>query len=289
MKSKELSRRDFIAQSGLLIGGLGLGAAALRGCSRSKRRKLHEIGLQVSTIRTELEKDWRSTLEKVAEIGYNTLELGDHYGPSMEEFKRFLKAIGLKPLAGGAAMAELMHSLDDIIESSLEMGKQYLICYWPWTDSAENKTIDDWKAMSESLNQIGEKAKNAGLAFTYHNHDLEFKLTEGQIPYDVILANTDPEVVNMEIDLYWIEKGNQKPIPYFEKYSGRFPLWHVKDMDHTHERSFACVGQGIIDFPTIFARADLAGMKHIFVEHDRPESPMECIRVSYEYLENMEF
>ena len=91
----------------------------------------------------------------------------------------------------------------------------------------------------------------------------------------------------MEIDLYWIHKGNDEPIHYFEKYPGRFPLAHVKDMDDTPERSFACVGDGIIDFPSIFAKADLAGFKHLIVEHDRPENGMECARTSWEYLQSI--
>jgi len=105
----------------------------------------------------------------------------------------------------------------------------------------------------------------------------------------VILEGTDPSLVSMEIDLYWIEKGGQKPIPYFEKHPGRFPVWHVKDMDHTQEKSFACVGQGVLDFPALFAKADLAGLKHVFVEQDQPASPMECIQTSFDYLKKLRY
>jgi len=289
MNPKHFSRRDFVKTASLVTAGLGLNLN-LKGCTSSKERRLSEIGLQVSTIRAELAKDWQAVLKQVAEIGYNTLELGGTYGDlSIPEFKDFLSGIGLVPLAGGAAMSGLQQSLSEVIDSSLAMGKKYVICYWPWTDSAENKTLDDWKMVAEKLNQIGEQVIKAGLEFTYHNHDIEFKITEDQIPYNLLLDQTDPELVGMEIDLYWNEKGNQKPIPYFEQYPGRFPLWHVKDMENTPERSFACVGEGIIDFPAIFAKADLAGMKHIFVEHDRPENPMECARVSYQYLNQLRY
>ncbi len=166
----------------------------------------------------------------------------------------------------------------------MALGKTYAVCYWPWEDSAENKTLDDWKRMAESLNAIGKKSADAGLRFAYHNHELEFRITGGKVPYDTLLENTDPSLVHMMIDLYWVEKGGQKAIPYFEKYPGRFPLWHAKDMDKTQDRSFACVGEGIVDFPALFAKADVAGMKHVIVEHDRPTDGIECARVSFEYL-----
>jgi len=285
------SRRDFIKKSALGAAGLTAAINTLPGCNKTvaPSRALEVIGLQTSTISKPLREDYKATLQKVAEMGYNALELGGYMGPSMQEFKAFLAELGLDPLSGGASMIGLRDELDKNIEESLQMGKKYLICFWPWTDSAENKTIDDWKRLAGSLNKIGEKVKQAGLVFAYHNHDIEFKLTEGQIPYDVILENTDPALVNMEIDLYWIKKGGQEPVPYFEKYPGRFPVWHIKDMDDSPEQDFACVGRGIIDFPAIFAKADIAGMKHVFVEHDRPADPLECARVSCEYLKQLRY
>src|SRR4030042_3892426 len=168
-------------------------------CSTAGNRRLKEIGLQTFTIRTELEKDWRKALVRVAEIGYRNLEMGGPLGGlSVKEFLAFLKETGLTVLSGGTSMSGFAESADRIIEESLEMGKKYLICFWPWTDSAEGKTLDDWKAMSESLNRIGEKAKKAGLSFGYHNHDLEFQVTEGKIPFDTVLEYTDPDLVFIE-------------------------------------------------------------------------------------------
>jgi len=292
MNSKNTSRRDFLKQSGAGAIGIGLGfgmASPALARMQVGKRHLKDIGLQLLTVSAEMKKDWKATLRKVAGIGYRNIEFGDAYGGSVPEFKAFVKELGLACFAGGAALGEWKKSPDKIIDSSLELGKKWLMCYWPWEDSAENKTLDDWKRMAESLNPIGEKVRKAGLGFAYHNHDLEFKVTEGKIPYDVLLQNTDPSKVGMMIDLYWIEKGGQKPLPYFEKYPGRFPLWHAKDMDRTAERSFSCVGQGIIDFPSIFAKADLAGMKYVFVEHDKPSDGIECARVSFEYLKRLTY
>jgi sugar phosphate isomerase/epimerase len=291
MNSKNTSRRDFLKQSGAgAIVGIGLGFG-MNGCVSAQpgKRHLKDIGLQLLTVSAEMKKDWKATLRKVAEIGYRNIEFGNAYGGSVPEFRAFVKGLGLNCFAGGSAIGEWNKSADAIIESSLELGKKWLMCYWPWEGSTENKTLDDWKRMAESLNPIGEKVRKAGLGFAYHNHDLEFKVTEGKIPYDVLLQNTDPSLVSMMIDLYWVEKGGQKSIPYFEKYPGRFPLWHAKDMDRTVERSFSCVGQGILDFPSIFAKADLAGMKYVFVEHDKPADGIECARVSFAYLKALTY
>jgi sugar phosphate isomerase/epimerase len=289
MKPQNTSRRDFLKQSGAAV-GLGFGFHMLgRGQAQPGKRSLKDIGLQLLTVSAEMKKDWKSTLRKVAEIGYKHIEFGGAYGDSVPEFKAFVGGLGLKCFAGGASIGEWKKSPEKIIESSLELGKKWLMCYWPWEGSTDDKTLDDWKRMAESLNPIGEKVRKAGLGFAYHNHDLEFKMTEGKIPYDLLLQNTDPALVGMMIDLYWIEKGGQKSVAYFEKYPGRFPLWHAKDMDKTAERSFSCVGQGIIDFPSIFAKADLAGMKHVFVEHDKPADGIECARVSFEYLKALTY
>ena len=157
------------------------------------RRKLDEIGLQASTISKLLGEDYKTTLKTVAVIGYDTIEMGDSMGPSREEFKQFLKEIGLKALSGGTSMSGLRQNLAEQISSSLAMGKEYLVCFWPWTDSGENKTIDDWKLVAESLNVIGKEVSKAGMVFAYHNHDIEFRETAGQIPYDILLEKLERE------------------------------------------------------------------------------------------------
>ncbi len=113
---------------------------------------------------------------------------------------------------------------------------------------------------------MGESCREAGLRFGYHNHDFEFETIDGQIPFDVLLDETDPGLVDFELDLFWITKGGEDPLRYFERYPGRFTLCHVKDMAAGGE--MVDVGAGGIDFAAIFARAEQAGLKHFFVEHD---------------------
>ena len=131
--------------------------------------------------------------------------------------------------------------------------------------------------------------KDAGLQFAYHNHDFEFPKLDGQVPYDVLLQNTDPKLVQLEIDLYWITKAGQDPLTYFARWPGRVPLVHVKDSAGAPEHKMADVGQGKIDWKRIFAKRDQAGIKHFFVEHDQPPQPFEDIAASYKYLHELEF
>jgi sugar phosphate isomerase/epimerase len=285
-----MSRRGFLerALAGAAAAGLAGGFAPLAGCAKGKRR-LHDIGLQLLTVSKEIQKDWKAALKTVAEIGYTNLEMGGALGGSVPDFLAFCRDLGLVPFAGGADIGTLRKSLDGEIEEALSLGKKWVMCYWPWEGPVENKTLDDWKRVAADLNPIGEKVRKAGLGFAYHNHALEFEPTEGRLPYDLLLENTDPALVDMEIDLYWIEKGGCRAVPFFEKHPGRFPLWHVKDMDATADKSFACVGEGVLDFASVFAKADVAGLEHVFVEHDKPEDGLACARVSYETLRAMRY
>jgi sugar phosphate isomerase/epimerase len=132
-----------------------------------------------------------------------------------------------------------------------------------------------------------EACKKAGIQFCYHNHDFEFKDMGGQHGYDVLLKETDPGLVKFELDLYWASFAGKDPVEIFRQHPGRFPLWHVKDMDNTPKKFFTEVGNGVIDFKAIFAHARESGMKHYFVEQDIcPGSPFESIKKSFQYINN---
>ncbi len=279
------SRRNFLREAVLGAAGLGCAARPALAAPGARVPALEAgIGLQLFTVAKQLQADWQGTLRAVAAMGYRYVEGGGGLGGSRPALLALLKEIGLVPLVGGASMGQLRSSLDQQIEATLALGQEYLVCYWPWEDEGKDKRLDDWKRAAEALNAIGRKVAGAGLRFCHHNHAIEFAITEGRVPYDVLLESTDPRVVGMQIDLYWIEKGGQKPLPYFEQHPGRFPLWHVKDMDATAARSFACVGQGVIDWRALFAEAQRAGLEHVFVEHDEPADGLACARASIEYL-----
>ena len=172
------------------------------------------------------------------------------------------------------------------IDDTLEAGMSYLVI--PWIPEEVRKSADSYKRLADEFNTIGELCKKSDLAFGYHNHDFEFKKINGIIPYDVLLQNTEPDLVMMELDLYWIVYGGFNPTEYFQKYPGRFKLWHVKDMDETPEMESTEVGKGIINFQQIFKKQKQAGMEYIFVEQESFKmEPEESIAVSYHYLKNL--
>jgi len=283
------SRREFIQSAGFLTAGSLIGLHALGSCKQNVPSSLRDLGFITNIIQNELRNNWRITLEKVTQLGYKYIESDAVYGDSLDEYKLFLKEIGLTPIAGGASMAQFLDekAFADQIQRAHDLSLKYIVCYWPWMSDALNLTLDEIKEAADRINKIGEKCKAEGLSFAWHNHDKEFWPVEDVIPFDWLLSNTDPALSTVEIDLYWIYKGNDEPIHYFEKYPGRFELVHVKDMDDTPERAFACVGNGIIDFPAIFEKARLAGMKYLIVEHDGPEHEMECITSGYNYLQSI--
>jgi sugar phosphate isomerase/epimerase len=148
--------------------------------------------------------------------------------------------------------------------------------------------MDDYKKHAQLFNQAAEVCKKSGIQFGYHNHDFEFVTLEGQTPYDFLLKETDPKLVQMELDLYWISFAGKDPVAYFKKHPGRFPLWHVKDMEKSGERSFTEVGNGSINFQRLFDAKKTAGLKHFFVEQDvSKRTPLESIEISIQNVKKL--
>ena len=195
---------------------------------------------------------------------------------------------GLRAPASHVQLRAGLEGWEQTLEAAKLIGQTYVVV--ASVAPGERRTLDDWKRIAERFNRAGEAARKHGLRFGYHNHDFEFPLIDGQVPFDVLLAETDPRLVVIELDLYWITKGGKDPLDYFAKWPGRFPIVHVKDMDATPEKGFADVGKGIIDFRRIFARSRQAGIRHYFYEQDRtPGDPFESARVSYQYLRALTF
>lgn len=251
--------------------------------------KNNQIGIQLYTIRKELEKDFNGTLVKIAKIGFNTIETAGYsdrtfYGYEPKAFKKYTKDIGLKTLSSHANVQ--LDKLDYIIEDHLNAGMKYLVK--PSINHERRKSIDGYKKVAEEFNIIGEKCKKSGLRFGYHNHSSEFKELEGQIPYDVLLDNTDPDYLTMQLDTYWIVRSGNDPLEYFKKYPGRFELLHIKDMEKGGEKDSTEIGSGVIDFKQIFAENKLSGVKHYFLEQESFKMPVfESLAISYAYLKNI--
>ena len=252
------------------------------------------IGLQLYTVRDKIKLDLKSSLERVAKIGYNSVEAarynvadGTFYGMAPKAFAELLNGLGMT-LNSSHTVFEL-DSAEKVIADAASTGAKYII--YPFLPDQFRTNLDGWKATAEKFNKIGEIAKKNGIQFGYHNHAFEFEKMEDQIPYDLLLSQTDPSLVTFEMDLYWVTKGGYNPVDYFKKYTGRFQLWHVKDMTKTDEMFFAPVGSGRIDFSSIFAVRKTAGMKYFFVEQDsfKDLDAFESIEMSYKYLSHAKF
>lgn len=276
-----MNRRTFVKTIG--AGGL----AALSG-SRLVAAQIKRIGLQLYTIRNEMEKDFEGSLARVAQIGYKDVEFAGYFGRTPQQVKDLLKKNGLKSPSAHIGLNVFEEDLPKAIETGRILGQKYLVC--PSLPEQRRKTVDDFKKLAELFNRFGAECKKAGIGFAYHNHAFEFQPIAGQMPYDLLLQNTDPKLVKMEMDIYWVVKANQDPVAYFQKYPGRFALVHVKDMDTTPDRGFAEVGRGNLDFKKIFGQSKKAGIKHYIVEQDRtPGNPFDSIKISWEYLNKLRY
>ena len=225
-----------------------------------------------------------STLEKVAGIGYNQLELagydsGKFYGFQPQDFKKSANDLGLEVISTHVMLAAFKQNADLVISSCSDLGVEYIVI--PWLNAEERQTIQQYDSLIGFMNDLGAKCVQNGMKLVYHNHDFEFDSIEGIVPMNRILEKTNPLYVNIELDLYWVSKAGFDPVELFDKYPGRFPIWHVKDMDATEAKHFTEVGNGVIDFNTIFENAETAGMKYFFVEQDVSENPLKSVEISY--------
>jgi len=285
------TRRSFLKTSALYSAGI-LAAPALPSFLAAGST----IGLQLYTVRDAMASDPNGTLAKVAQIGYNSLEGATYndgkenfYGMDPKTFAGVLKSNGLimrschyrlgedsmgATLTNGEYKGTILHDWDKAVEDAHALGLQYMVC--AWLSPKERGGLEHYKKMAADFNVAAEKCKKAGF---------EFDPQSGKSGYDVLLSETDPQLVKMELDLYWATKAGQDPVKLFEAHPGRFPLWHLKDMDKTPQHSFTEVGNGSIDFKRIFAAKSKAGMKYFFVEQDKcPGSPFDSITKSITYI-----
>ena len=275
------------------IGTAGAAALMSRFSRAADEHRIEKIGLELYTVRDLLKKDFEGTLAQVAKIGYKEVEFAGYLNdlpdlnPPPRRVKEILDADGL--LAPACHIAYNMLTAEKwpkVIEAAEVLGHKYIVN--PSIDRELAKTSDGWKKAAEKFNWAGKESLRSGIRFGYHNHTEEFEpLPDGKLPYDILLSECDPKLVQMEMDLGWAHEAGVDPIKYFQRFPGRFPVVHVKDFDKN--RMMTDVGSGEIDWKAIFAKAELAGIEHYFVEHDHPMMPMETIRRSYEYLDKLRF
>lgn len=285
-----VTRRKFIQQSSVL-------AAALM-INKTELLKMHkDIGLQLYTVRNEI-KDLKNTLQQVAAAGYTNIEMYGYnkrlfFGNTVKQMADLLKENNLTTVSGHYGLADMLYekeynwdSWKYLLEDAKILGQKYVTI--PHLDD-KHRTADDFKRIAERLNKGGELSKAAGLTTAYHNHNFEFEKAGDTTKYEILLNNTDPKLVKFEMDLYWVIYADQNPVDWFKKYPGRFPMWHIKDMEAattgTPKGQTCEVGKGIIDWKAIFAAQKIAGLDYAFVEQEQYRRPVfECIKTSADYM-----
>jgi sugar phosphate isomerase/epimerase len=283
-----MDRREFLSAvtagaAGAFGTASGLGACA-RGPTQGTRR-LDKIGVQLYTVRSEMTRSVETTLDRVAAIGYQEVEFAGYFGRTPEQIRAALSAAGLVAPASHVPWERLESGWSETLDEAARAGHDTVIV--AFLPAERRRTIADYRAWAARFNDAGRVARAAGLRYAYHNHDFEFSSLEGTVPYDILLADTDPDLVAFELDLFWIARGGRDALAYVTRHPGRFQLVHVKDMDD--QGRMVDVGAGRLDFAAIFARSAEAGLRHNFVEHDEPADPFTSIQASYDYLRRLEF
>ena len=286
------TRRSFLKSTSVLSAGMLMVPPGLL-------RSESLIGLQLYTVRDFMAKDPADTIAKVAKIGFNSVEGATYtgsqkfYGMDPATFSKLLKDNGLvMPSAhyrlgeekqkGEIVKGTLLHEWDKAVDDGAAAGLKYMVCAYLSAD--ERGGLDHYKYVADQLNIAGERCKKAGIQLCYHNHDFEFVKQDDKYPFDILLG-ADKDLVKMELDLYWVTKAGMDAIELFKQHPGRFPLFHMKDMDNTPEKAFTEVGNGVINFKEILKHQKEAGLQYFFVEQDKcPGSPFDSITQSIAYI-----
>lgn len=284
-----MKRREFIQTTSLAA----LGAATLSSFSPVNKKK---IGLQLYTLRDIIGQDVKGVLTKVASYGYKELEAysyndGKIFNMPYLEFTNLVKSLGMEVTSGHHLLGKsestkmmkgtVMNGWEKAVSDSKASGQKFMVVAFLIPDER-----NDYKGVCEALNKAGEVCNKYGIRLNYHNHDFEFEQFDGQVAYDFMLKELDPKLVGMEMDLYWVNVAKQNPLDYFKKYPGRFEQWHVKDMDKIDPKKQVDIGTGRIDFPSIFAHAKMAGLKHFYVEQEAyPISSINSVEKNIKVVE----
>jgi len=237
------------------------------------------LGVQLYTVRDLFERDACGTLEALAEIGVKDCETAGLFDHKAADVRAIMTDLDLVSRSGHVRLPELRESFGMMLEDAETLGQSNL--YLGWIPE-EERTPDGYRALADLLNERGTEAKAAGKIVGYHNHEFEFIEQDGEIGYDILLERTDPELVTMELDFFWVADANKDPLEIFKSAPGRFSACHIKD--RSAEGEMVSVGDGLIDFKTLLPLAEEAGIERFYVEHDNPEDPLASVGRGFAHL-----
>lgn len=275
------TRRTFIKKSSLL-GATTLLAPHLNWASI----KNQSYGVQLYSFRDSMLENPKKTLEEIAGLGFKEIESagsakGYYYGLTPSEMGKTCKELGMQLTSGHVRLDD---AFEQTMEDAVASGQKYVICS---SMPSNGQTVDNYKKVAEQFNVAGEACKKLGLKFGYHNHEYEFESENGQVLYDVLMDDTESDLVFMELDLGWVVVAGKDPLYYFDKYPGRFPLWHLKDMDMGKKESTE-FGKGVLDISLMLKNKELSGVEHIYIEQEEyADTPVKSMEHNMNYLKNL--
>lgn len=288
-------RRKFLKLTGGLTTGLMLsnisGASLLSGCESAKGSNV--FGIQLYTLRDVLPKDPKGILKELSGYGYKQIESyeggsGMFWGMTNTDFKKYMDDLDMTVVS---SHCDINKDFEKKAADAAAIGMKYLICPW----KGPQKSLDDFKKFADEFNQKGEICKKNGIRFAYHNHDYSFKHMDGQMPQDVMMAGTDPSLVDYEMDIYWVVAAGEDPEAWCKKYKNRFTLCHVKDRSKTpgtdNGKNSVDVGTGSIDWSKVLKTAKENGMTYFIVEQEAYPNgtPMEAAKANAAYMKKLKW
>lgn len=281
-----ISRRVFVAQSAAIV-------PLSRSLSAYESLRASNLGVQLYTVRDVILKNPASTLEAIQSIGYTEVEATYD---NLHKIWSGLKETSLQPVSVHLDEALFMKG-GSALDSTLQdvKGRGFKFVVMPYIPVEQRGGPDMFKKLADTLNRAGEKAQSNGLRLCYHNHAFEYKPVDGKTGLELLMSNTQKDLVSLELDIFWATIGGHDPVEILKTYSGRIPLLHLKDKSRAFTKTqynetvppdtFKEIGSGSIDIPAVLKAADNAGVEHYFVEQDHtPGDPIESLRKSFEYL-----
>ncbi|MES2850335.1 MAG: sugar phosphate isomerase/epimerase [Bacteroidota bacterium] len=282
-----MNRRNFLLNTGITAAGI------MAGCDMKAGNAIHKdhlIGIQLFSLRDEVNNGLDKVLAKVAAAGYGSVEMygfnsaDNFFKNTPAQVAEMLKAHKLISPSGHYQLDMFDKDGQKVIDAALTLGHKYVVI--PWFPAEQRDSLDDYKVIVEKMNKAAQLCKDNKLKMAYHNHEFEFIKYEGGVSgYDIIMKECDKELVDLELDLYWVKFAKEDPIEIFKRDPGRFKMWHVKDMLGDEKKTQTEVGSGTVDFATVFKNAGLSGMEYFYVEQENLPVPGDAnIKKSADYV-----
>ncbi len=261
--------------------------AALSADDLLAKGTLKKYGCQLYSVRDQMPKDPKGTMEKLAKMGYKQFESyskDPFWGMSAPEAKAFLKSIGVDMVSTHLGLGDIT---DEMAAKAAEVGLKYLIC----PAIGPQKGEEGWKKKADEFNAKGELCRKHGLKFGYHNHSYSFESKDGVVGQDILLAGTDPGLVRFELDIFWIEAAKVSSVEHLTKYKGRYDLCHIKQMISDNPKpKQGNLSDGLIDYARVLGAAKKSGIKYFYVEQEEyPIDSLTSMEVDAGYMKQLKF